>query len=462
MLQARRAHRLRPVSRTWSHRVLVATWTSAAIWVVVVSVTRGRALQRKVPAVFLGAAPLVGRNARDGWDWRFSWSLIAAAAVAGAVITGCACGWWARLRLRWLLLATAVASSTFATLLALTDGSDGILYGAQSNTEYLINVPKAPSGTEYLRSFVHLVNANAYSVHVRGHPPGFLGLLKFLNWLGIGGAWTTALLSVVATGVSALCVLVVVRVIADRSWVDRVAPFLVVAPYLIWMVTSADAVYTSLGAVGTAAIAFGATRSGRTAAACGTLGGIALGCLLFGTYLGAVFLMVPLALWLVLWRQRHRVPAAVGAGAVIGLLVIVLAFRAGGFWWLDGLRATNTAYNNGSAKIRPWSYFAVGNIGAALLAVGPAFVAGIAGLRDRRIWAIAGAGLLAVAVSHLSKYTKAEVERIWLLFYPWLTVAAGSLFAGRRLAKRSTTGALWVGVQASCAILLQSALVTKW
>ena len=40
--------------------------------------------------------------------------------------------------------------------------------------------------------------------------------------------------------------------------------------------------------------------------------------------------------------------------------------------------------------------------------------------------------------------------------------AAGSLFAGRRFAARVTTGAVWVGVQASCAIVLQAALVTKW
>jgi hypothetical protein len=66
--------------------------------------------------------------------------------------------------------------------------------------------------------------------------------------------------------------------------------------------------------------------------------------------------------------------------------------------------------------------------------------------------------LAAVAASHVSQYTRGEVERIWLLFFPWLVIAAGSLAA--RVARRSATA--WVGLQAACAIGLQAALVSKW
>jgi hypothetical protein len=436
-----------------------AVWL-VATWVVWTSVRRGRALQRSQPAVFLGAAPLVGRNLRDGWDWRFSWALVGAGGVAAVVVAGSARGWWARLRLRWLLLTTAGMSMLFAVLLALTDGTDGLLYSVTHKTEYLVNVPVTPSGLDYLRSFVHLVKVNHYSVHVRGHPPGFLGLLKVLDWIGIGGAWTTAALSVLATGTLAIAVLIVVRVMAGRAWVDRVAPFLVVAPYLIWMVTSADAVYAALGALGTAALAAGATRRRWQSAALGVTGGLLLGAMLFGTYLAAVFLLVPAAVLAGVSVLRRRVPLAAALGAIGGALVVTLAFRAGGFWWLDGLHQTQVEYHEGTAQFRAWSYFNIGNIGAALIAIGPAVLTGLCGLRDRRVWIAAGAGIAAITVSHLSKYTKGEVERIWLLFYPWLTVAAGALFVGRT--ERRRTGAMWVGVHASTAIVLQAALVSKW
>ena len=448
--------------RVLSGAITVAVWLGA-LWIVWVGVRNGRELQRTAPEVFLGAAPLVGRDSRDGWDWRFNISLVAAGAIGVAVATGSARGWWLRLRLRWVLVGTAAASMLFATMLALTDGFDGLLYPVEHRTEYLVNLASTPSGLDYLRTFVHQVDVNDYSVHVRGHPPGYLGLLKVLEWIGIGGVWTTAILSIVATGVTAGAVLVVVRILAGREWVDRVAPFLVVAPYLIWMATSADAVFTALGAVGTAVLVAGATRRRWIAAWNGAAAGVILGCLLFGTYLGAAFLIIPAIIVIGQACIRRHVPLAAVAGAVVGAAAVTLAFWAGGFWWFDGLEQTKVEYREGSAKFRVWSYFNVGNIAAALIAVGPAVVAGIGGLRDRRIWIVVGAALAAIAASHLSKYTKAEVERIWLLFFPWVTVAAGSVFVHRRLpSRRHVSGALWVGVQASFAIVLQAALVSKW
>lgn len=455
--------RYRPApSRVLSGVITVAVWLGA-LWTVWVGVRNGRELQRDRPSVYLGAAPLVGRNRYDGWDWRFNVSLIAAGAIGVVVATGSARGWWFRMRLRWLLIGTAAASMLFATMLALTDGTDGLLYPVEHRTEYLVNLPSTPPGLDYLRSFVHQVDINGYSVHVRGHPPGYLGLLKVLEWIGIGGVWTTAILSIVATGVTAAAVLVVVRIVAGRDWVDRCAPFLVVAPYLIWMATSADAVFTALGAVGTAALVAGATRRGWTAASIGAAGGIILGCLLFGTYLGAVFVIVAAIIVVGQAWIRRFAPLAVLAGAIGGAAVVTVAFRAGGFWWFDGLEQTKVEYLAGTSKFRAWSYFNVGNIAAALIAVGPAVVTGVGGLRDRRIWILAGAAMVAIAASHLSKYTKGEVERIWLPFYPWVTLACGSLFVWRRSpSQRPVGGALWVGVQASFAIVLQAALVSKW
>ncbi|MEO7369939.1 MAG: hypothetical protein ABIZ69_03695, partial [Ilumatobacteraceae bacterium] len=118
-------------------------WAAAA-WVIWISVQRGRNLQRTAPEIFLGAAPLVGRNFRDGWDWRFSWGWVAAGLVAIALTVSCWRGWWDSLRMRWLLVATALGSMVFAVLLALTDGADGLLHGAEDKTEYLANLKITP------------------------------------------------------------------------------------------------------------------------------------------------------------------------------------------------------------------------------------------------------------------------------------------------------------------------------
>ncbi len=123
-----------------------------------------------------------------------------------------------------------------------------------------------------------------------------------------------------------------------------------------------------------------------------------------------------------------------------------------------GSRATKRQYAAGTAQFREWDYFKFGNIGAALFAIGPLTIAGFGTLRNRRMWLLVGAGVAALVASHLSKYTKAEVERIWLLFYPWLVIAAAGLVVQSR---RWTTSAL-VAAQAACAVALQAALVTKW
>ena len=134
----------------------------------------------------------------------------------------------------------------------------------------------------------------------------------------------------------------------------------------------------------------------------------------------------------------------------------------GGFWWLDGVRRTNEEYWAGSAQFRPWGYFAVANVAAALIALGPATFAGLTRLRPGRIWLVVGGGLLAVAASDLSQYTRAEVERIWLLFFPWVAIAAAGLAAGAVGAARRHRATWWLAAQGAGAIVLQAALVSKW
>lgn len=88
-----------------------------------------------------------------------------------------------------------------------------------------------------------------------------------------------------------------------------------------------------------------------------------------------------------------------------------------------------------------------------VIALGPAASAGVVKLIDRPLWCIVGPAVACVALADASQYSKGEVERIWLLFMPWLLVATASLLHKRgRLAAQLATALL----------LLQSWLVWKW
>ncbi len=442
--------------RRFARWALFATPWVLGAWVMWWSVDRGRALQRAQPAVFLGAAPLVGQNFRHGWDWRFGIGLVGAAVVGAVVAAACWRGWWWTVRLRWVALCSALLAMLFATSLALTDGADGLLHGVTDKSEYLVNLKITPPAVRFVETFIRGIDR--YSVHVRGHPPGFVLVLKFLGAVGLGGAWPVALMSVFATGVLAAAVLVAVRATAGDAWMRRSAPFLIVAPYAIWMVTSADAVFTAVGALGIAAAAEGVRRPRAQAIGLGMVSGLLLGSLLYLTYLGAVLLIVPMVLVVAAFVRRDPGALWTTASAVVGALIVVGAFKLAGFWWFDGVARTKGEYLDGSARYRVWSYFSIGNIGAALFAIGPATIAGLSKLRSRPMWLLVGSSLAALAVSHLSQYTKAEVERIWLLFYPFLVIAGAGLMS--RASRR--WGTAWVAVQASSAIVLQAALVSKW
>ncbi len=443
----------------------VVSW-SLAVALIAVSVVLGRQLQSESPEVFLGAAPLVGQDPRDGWDWRFGWSLVGAGTVAAGLVWCVWSGRWSTWSTRAVNLVTALAAGAFAVLLALIDGRMGILRGADHKTEYLANLDIAPPASAFIRNFV--VDIHQYSVHVRGHPPGFVLLLKFIDTAGLTGAWPVVALSVIATMTMPLAVLCAVRTVADDDWARRIAPLLAVSPYALWMVTSADAVYTALGAWSVATCVLALRAQGRRAIGWGGLSGLLLATLLFMTYGGATFslaLLVPAAVALRL-RGTSVIPA-LGA-TVVAVLVVTVGFAVLGFWWLDGARETQRQYWAGTAQFRPFGYFMIANLAIALIAIGPIGFAGLLHFAKRwrqppdvwppAVWPLVVGGLVALAISHASQYTRGEVERIWLLFYPWLLVAAGAPIF--HVPARRAAAA--VAVQAGCSIALQAALVSKW
>lgn len=435
-------------------------WLLAAA-LLVISVRFGRQLQRDSPEVFLGAAPLVGQNLRDGWDWRFGWGLVGAGGVAASVVWSIWAGRWSTWSTRTVFALTALTAGAFAVLLALTDGRDGLLRGADHETEYLANLEIIPGAREFVRSFV--TDIDRYSVHVRGHPPGFLLILTGFDAFGLVGAWPVVALSLAGTMLLPVAVLTAIGIVADDDWVRRVAPLLAVSPYTLWMMTSADAVFAACGAWAVTTYLLALRSSGRSAIAWGGLSGLLLGALLFMTYGGATFTIMLVVPTVLAWRRRRAVVVPALAGVVLSTVAVTAVFLALGFWWLDGARETQRQYWAGTAQFRPFGYFMIANLAVAVIAIGPIGFAGVVEFwRHRKpppaVWPLVAGAVLALLASHLSQYTRAEVERIWLLFYPWLMVAAGV----PALTSRPRLLAALVAVQAGSAIVLQAALVSKW
>lgn len=437
---------------------LTVSLFAVATGLVALSVIWGRRLQSRQPEIMLGAAPFVGRNPHDGWDWRIHWQLSIPIVIACIVVIAAPIV-IDRWRLRWITLATGLTAGAFAVALALGDGADGLFYGATHPTEYYANLPKTPEWRSFLSSF--LDRLPHYSVHVRGHPPGFTLVLKAIAAIGLHGAWPVVALSIIGVVTTPIAVLITVHRLAGPSWVRRAAPFMVITPYAIWQVTSADAFYAAVASAGVAflAVALTATTRWRSVAA-SLASGLLLGFSLFLTYGTVTFLIVPAMIVGASWRRWKRMTLAVALSS-IAVLAVLVAYQWFGFWWFDGFSALGKQYWEGTAKFRVWTYFALSNVAVSLVAVGPAVFAGVVRLRSRGLWILFGAALLAIVASEVSQYSKGEVERIWLLFYPWVMLAAAPLApvgSGRGVA----TLRLWLSIQVIGAILLQSWLVTKW
>ena len=125
---------------------------------------------------------------------------------------------------------------------------------------------------------------------------------------------------------------------------------------------------------------------------------------------------------------------------MVAALAVVLAFAAFGFSWWEALPAScTTATGTGVARSRPAAYWMWGDLAALAFCAGP--LAGRRGgrgwsprpraaARDRHRAVAAGCPAPAVAMvllADLSQMSKAEVERIWLPFVPWLLLSCALL-----------------------------------
>jgi hypothetical protein len=405
---------------------------AAALW--------GGWLDRHGDGIGLHAAPLFGAASnRLG-------PLVLVPLVLGALVVWRGPELAERIEWRRLLAAAFLFSIAWGVGLALVDHgvTDGLLRGVRGPQDFLADVESVATPASFLDSFTDRIDE--YVVHVRGHPPALVVVLWWMRRFGLGGPGAFATVAIVAGSAAIVAALVACRELAGEAAARRAAPFLVLSPAAIWLVTSADALYAGLGAIGVASIVLASGRSGR-ADAMAAFGGLALGAGLFMSYGLLPLLLVPIAVA----ASRRRLRPLVVAGAA--MLVVGVTFAAFGFSWLDGLRATRAEYADSIAALRPYGYFVFANIAAFAVTLGPAPVAGLATLRDRRMWLLVGAGIVAVLAADLSGLSKGEVERIWLPFWPWVALAACALASRIRL---------WLAAQAVLAIGVQTFLGTPW
>jgi hypothetical protein len=428
----------------WDRR---ATLTALALvaWAVLLLVARlwGEAILESGRVIRLAAPPVVGWD-----DWTFDLRVVfpAVTGVAGVVAAPLMAR---RLPWRWVLVGFAALAALWAVSLALTMGTSGLLRPlVLRGDEYLLDVPNVGSPGRFLEGFVD--NIDQYVVHVRSHPPGFVVILWTLDWIGLGGrGWAAALC--IGGGASAVpAVLIATRQLVDEDAARRAAPFLALAPAAIWIATTADAFFAGVGAWAATAVILALHREGRRSDVLALLGGIGFGVLLMLAYALALVGLIPFVVAVVRRRARPVVMAGLGAAAVLGVVALF------GFWWPEGLDATSEQYRLSVAKDRPLRYFAVSNLAAFGIVLGPALAVALVRLRRSRLWLVVGGALLAVTIANFSNYSKGEVERIWLPFTVWVLAAGAVLWGSNRTARK------WLALQVGFAILFEVAIRTRW
>jgi hypothetical protein len=313
---------------------------------------------------------------------------------------------------------------------------------------------------EYV-SRIPLHSADHWPVHVAGHPPGALLFFVALVHVGLGSGLAAGAAVTVIAATTPVAVLLTLRTLGAETAARRAAPTLVLGPAAVWMAVSADAVFAAFAAWGLCCLALSARASTRgTTIAWALSAGLALGCCVMMSYGLPVLGILALAV-LVAARSWRPLPWALGTA-----LAIVLGFAAGGFVWWDAYPVLVRRYYDGVQTSRPYSYWVWGDLAALGFSAGPmvgsAVAAGITRARDalrapsqtRTVVLITLAAVACVVVADLSGMSKAEVERIWLPFEPWMLVAVSLLSARWRR--------MGLGLQLALALLVQHLLFTGW
>ena len=378
--------------------------------------------------------------------------------------------WILAKRLSWgrLLLGVWALSLAWMVSLALVDGVDGIGAVLDHDTEYLATARAVDDTGALVRSFTSRIPLSAnenWPVHVAGHPPGALLFFVGLTRLGLGSGLAAGLVVVAVAATAPAAVAVTCRALGQEDRVRVVLPFLVLGPFAVWQAVSADAVFAAAAAWTVALAAMAGTARTRARALVWAAGaGVALGgCAMMSYGLNLIAVVVLAAL--VSTRGWHRDLAPLLAVVTAGLAVVVAGFAVAGFSYWEAYPVLHQRYWNGLASARPAWYWLWANVALVAVSAGPILFAALAASgrqvknvvarpREDPVLALATAAVVAVAVADASLMSKAEVERIWLPFVPWLLLTTALVPV--RWRRPALVG------QAVLGLLVQTLVVTPW
>jgi methylthioxylose transferase len=402
----------------------------------------GTLLNDRGEEILLDAPPLYGE-----WDIRLGLGVVVPVALAAGMI---ALAPRVVRTASWKVLLGSIFLAGLAWPLALTliDGTREISEPLLVPTQYLLAVPEVGEPGGFLTSFTEVIDR--YPAHVRAHPPAMVLGLWGLDQVGLGGEWAAAWVILVVAASAGVAALVALRELAGEDNARRAAPYLVLTPAALAIATTADALFMAVGAWAVALVVLAIVREGPRSDAFGLAGGLLFGLTIFLSYGLVLLMLIPLGVAVARRRVRPLLVAAAGGS------IVVLAFLAAGFWWFDGYLVTRREYFESVAMTRPYEYFLLNNLAAFALVMGPVAVVAMTRLRDRGVWLLAGGGLAAVVIADLSGMSKAEVERIWLPFLPWVLLATCALPATRGWMRSL------LSVQAALAIAIGVGVETNW
>ena len=325
-------------------------------------------------------------------------------------------------RIRRGAVALILFGGTLALRLALAAGRGGTgewtrvfdpARSFEAPNEYLPALPtvEAYGPRLFADRFAELVPS--MPVHVAGHPPG---LPLVMHHLGLDTPARLAAFCIVTGALTAPLTYALARELLEERGARLAGLLMALAPQALLMgVTTADAVYATLGLLAAWPLAR-ASRGSRT------LGALALA-------VGSLFAWSLLAVgaWaaLLAWR-RDGLRSAIELSAICGIVLLAVhgAFAAlTGFDPIGTVRATEEVYRLGIASVRPYWYWLFGSPVGFLLVLGlPISWLALRELARGTPEAVAIFSVLAIAA--VIGFTKAETERIWLFFAPLVCLAA--------------------------------------
>jgi hypothetical protein len=399
------------------------------------------------------------------WDPRFGPGTLPAVALAALAV---AAAYRVAERASWpqLLMAAYLFGIAWLFSLATVDGWGGIGDVLGWRNEYLPTARAVTSVSAMLHGFtdrIPLTSQHNWGTHVAGHPPGALLFFVVLVRLGLGAGLAAGFVVLLLAASTPVAVLVTLRRLDAESAARRVAPLLVIGPAAIWSAVSADAAFAACAAWGLCCLAVAATsRSGVGATLWALASGLLLGYCVLLSY--GLPLLATLAVAVLLAARNIRPLPWVALGS----LAVVLAFAAAGFVWWEALLVLHTRYYAGIASIRPAGYWVWGDLAALGFCAGPIVGASVAAsvqqLRatwrdrpsgpNRTVAILTAAATVSIVLADLSLMSKAEVERIWLPFVPWLLLGCALLPDSWR--RRALV------LQVALAVVIQTLLYTRW